>query len=71
MHKTKTTKKMKAVIIDDEKRTRELIAKMIESFGLGIETFPIGESVESGLKAIESEHPDTVSYTHLRAHETG
>jgi two-component system LytT family response regulator len=51
---------MKAVIIDDEKRTRELIAKMIESFGLGIETFPIGESVESGLKAIESEHPDIV-----------
>lgn len=51
---------MKAVIIDDEKRTRELIAKMIESFNLGIETFPIGESVESGLKAIEEIHPDLV-----------
>ncbi len=51
---------MKAVIIDDEKRTRELIAKMIESFGLGIQTFPIGESVETGLKAIETINPDLV-----------
>jgi len=51
---------MKAVIIDDEKRTRELIAKMIESFDLGIETFPVGENVTSGLKAIETLHPDIV-----------
>ncbi|MFN5416739.1 MAG: LytR/AlgR family response regulator transcription factor [Flavobacteriia bacterium] len=51
---------MKAVIIDDEKRTRELIAKIIESFDLGIETFPIGENVTSGLKAIEDIHPDIV-----------
>ena len=51
---------MKAVIIDDEKRTRELIAKLIESFDLGIETFPIGESVTTGLKAIESIHPDII-----------
>jgi two-component system LytT family response regulator len=51
---------MKAVIIDDEKRTRELIAKLIESFDLGIETYPIGESVTTGLKAIESIHPDIV-----------
>jgi two-component system LytT family response regulator len=51
---------MKAVIIDDEKRTRELIAKMIESFDLGIETFPIGENVASGLAAIESIRPQLV-----------
>jgi two-component system LytT family response regulator len=51
---------MKAVIIDDEKRTRELISKLIESFDLGIETFPIGESVTSGLKAIEDIKPDLV-----------
>jgi len=51
---------MKALIIDDEKRTRELIAKMIESFELQIETFPIGENVESGLAAIESIQPDLV-----------
>jgi two-component system LytT family response regulator len=51
---------MKAVIIDDEKRTRELIAKLIESFELGIETFPIGENVTSGLKAIEEIKPDIV-----------
>jgi two-component system LytT family response regulator len=51
---------MKAVIIDDEKRTRELIAKLIESFELGIETFPVGENVTSGLKAIEEIKPDIV-----------
>lgn len=51
---------MKAVIIDDEKRTRELIAKLIESFDIGIETFPLGENVASGIKAIESVHPDIV-----------
>ncbi len=51
---------MKVVIIDDEQRTRELIAKMIESFDLGIETYPIGESVESGLKAIEKVNPEIV-----------
>lgn len=51
---------MKALIIDDEKRTRELIAKMIESFDMQIETFPIGENVASGLAAIESIQPDLV-----------
>ncbi len=51
---------MKAVIIDDEKRTRELIAKLIDSFELGIETFPIGESVSSGLKAIQDIEPDLI-----------
>ncbi|MBI2257821.1 MAG: response regulator transcription factor [Flavobacteriia bacterium] len=51
---------MKAVIIDDEKRTRELIAKLIDSFDLGIQTFPIGENVSSGLKAIEDIEPDIV-----------
>lgn len=51
---------MKAVIIDDEKRTRELIAKLIDSFDLNIETFPIGENIVSGLKAIEDIQPDIV-----------
>jgi two-component system, LytTR family, response regulator len=50
----------KALIIDDEQRTRELIAKMIESFNLEIETFPIGENVKSGLEAIEKIQPDIV-----------
>lgn len=51
---------MKAVIIDDEKRTRELISKLIESFDLGIETFPLGENVASGLEAIEKINPEIV-----------
>ncbi|HRO76160.1 MAG TPA: LytTR family DNA-binding domain-containing protein [Crocinitomicaceae bacterium] len=51
---------MKVVIIDDEKRTREMIAKMIDSFDLGIECFPIGENVQSGIQAIEEVQPDLV-----------
>jgi len=50
----------KALIIDDEQRTRELIAKMIESFDLGIEAIPRGENVKSGLEAIASIQPDLV-----------
>jgi two-component system LytT family response regulator len=50
----------KALIIDDENRTRDLIAKMINSFGLNIEAFPIGENVQSGIKAIEEMNPDIV-----------
>ncbi len=50
----------KALIIDDENRTRDLIAKMINSFGLDIEAIPAGENVESGLKAIKDHNPDIV-----------
>lgn len=50
----------KAVIIDDENRTRDLIAKMINSFGLDIEAIPAGENVQSGIKAIEEHQPDII-----------
>jgi two-component system LytT family response regulator len=50
----------KAVIIDDENRTRDLIAKMINSFGLNIKAIPAGENVQSGIKAIEEHQPDIV-----------
>ena len=50
----------KVLIIDDEQRTRELIAKMIESFELDIQTFPVGENVQSGLAAIQEIKPDLV-----------
>lgn len=50
----------KAIIIDDENRTRDLIAKMINSFGLDIEAIPAGENVQSGIKAIEEHNPDLV-----------
>lgn len=51
---------IKALVIDDENRTRDLIVKMINSFGLGIEAISEGESVVSGLKAIEEHNPDIV-----------
>ena len=51
---------MKALIIDDENRTRSLIAKMIDSFGFDVDTIPEGENVQSGIKAIEKHNPDIV-----------
>lgn len=50
----------KALIIDDEQRTRELIARIIESFNMDIETFPLGENVASGIEQIELLKPDIV-----------
>lgn len=50
----------RALIIDDENRTRDLIAKMINSFGLDIEAIPAGENVQSGIAAIEELKPDIV-----------
>jgi two-component system LytT family response regulator len=50
----------KALIIDDEKRTRDLIARMIESFELNIATYPLGENVKSGIEQIDTLHPDVV-----------
>ena len=48
----------KVLIIDDENRTRQLIAKMIESFDMDIETIPEGRNVKSGIKAIKIHNPD-------------
>ena len=50
----------KALIIDDENRTRDLIAKMINSFGLDLEAIPAGENVKSGIEAINEIKPDIV-----------
>ncbi len=50
----------KVLIIDDENRTRSLIAKMIDSFGLDVATIPEGENVQSGIRAIEKHNPDIV-----------
>jgi two-component system, LytTR family, response regulator len=50
----------KILIVDDEARTRELIAKMIDSFGYDLETIPEGSSVETAIKAIHEHQPDIV-----------
>lgn len=50
----------KILIIDDESRTQQLIAKMIDSFGLNVETITEGSNVESGIVAINKHHPDIV-----------
>lgn len=50
----------KILIIDDENRTRDLIARMIDSFGFDVVTIPEGENVQSGIAAIEKHQPDIV-----------
>lgn len=50
----------KVLIVDDETRTRELIAKMIDSFGMDVETIPEGSNVQSAIDAIHKHHPDIV-----------
>ncbi len=50
----------KILIIDDENRTRDLIAKMIDSFGFDVVTIPEGENVQSAIKAIKKHQPDIV-----------
>lgn len=51
---------IKALIIDDENRTRDLIAKIINSFGLDIVAVSEGESVKTGIEAIQKHKPDLV-----------
>ncbi len=50
----------KALIIDDENRTRDLITKMVNSFGLNIEAIAGAGSVEAGIAAIEEHKPELV-----------
>lgn len=51
---------IKVLIVDDETRTRELIAKMIDSFAYDITAIPEGSNVQTAIEAIEKHHPDIV-----------
>ena len=51
---------IKAIVIDDENRTRDLIVKMINSFGFEIEAIAGGDNVKNGIESIEREKPDLV-----------
>ncbi len=48
----------KVLIVDDEKRTRDLISKMIQSFDLDLEVTSMGENVLTAIEAIEKVQPD-------------
>jgi two-component system LytT family response regulator len=50
----------KVLIIDDEKRIRDFVKRMIDSFGFDVEVFTDGENVETGIAAIKSLKPDIV-----------
>ena len=50
----------KVLIIDDEKRIRDFVKRMIESFELDVAVFTDGESVETGIESIKRIQPDIV-----------
>jgi two-component system, LytTR family, response regulator len=51
---------MKAVIIDDEKDSREILANYIKKYCPDVTVCGFGESVDTGLAAIKTHHPDVV-----------
>src|SRR5688500_9731221 len=51
---------MKAVIIDDEKDSREILANYIKKYCPDITVCGFGESVDTGIAAIEANQPDVV-----------
>jgi two-component system LytT family response regulator len=52
--------KKKVIVIDDEKRTRDLISRMLQSFDLDIDVIGMGENVESGKTIINELKPDLI-----------
>ena len=50
----------KILIVDDENPTRQLIKKMINSFGLNLDVYTDGENVKTAISAIERIQPDLV-----------
>jgi two-component system, LytTR family, response regulator len=51
---------MKAVIIDDEKDSREILANYVKKYCPDVTVCGFGESVETGLRAIEEHQPEIV-----------
>ena len=51
---------MKAVIIDDEKDSREILATYVEKYCPEVTVCGFGESVDTGLEAIREHQPDIV-----------
>ncbi len=51
---------MKAVIVDDEKDSRQILANYLAKYCPDVEVMGFGESVATGLEAIRKFHPDVV-----------
>jgi two-component system LytT family response regulator len=51
---------IKVLVVDDENKTREFIAKLIRSFGLELEVIAQGENVQTAIEAINEHKPDLV-----------
>ncbi|NDB35547.1 MAG: DNA-binding response regulator [Flavobacteriia bacterium] len=50
----------KVLIIDDEKRIRDFVKRMIDSFELDVQVYTDGESVDTGIESIKRIQPDIV-----------
>ena len=53
-------KMTKILIVDDEKPTRELIKRMLESFGISAEINTESNNVKSAISSIQKFNPDIV-----------
>lgn len=51
---------MKAVIIDDERDSREILANYVAKYCPDVEVLGFGESVETGLRAIKEHEPEII-----------
>ena len=50
----------KVLIIDDEKRIRDFVKRMIDSFELDVQVYTDGENVDTGIESIKRIQPDIV-----------
>ena len=51
---------IRAIIIDDEEKSRKLLNNLIDTYCQGIKVVGMAESAESGIKAIDEYKPDLV-----------
>lgn len=54
------SEQLKAVVIDDEQDSRDTLANYVGKYCDGVEVMGFGESVETGIKAIQQHKPDIV-----------
>ena len=53
-------KKLKAIIVEDELASREILAGYIKKYTTDVEVVALAENIEEGLKAVEKHNPDIV-----------
>ena len=54
------TKQLKAIIVEDELASREILAGYIKKYTPDVEVVALVENIEDGIKAVEKHNPDIV-----------